>query len=72
MAMTKVSKKTNAAIPEWQPFAHSVQPADRTLHRVRRVDQLAGANIRRTISGSVWAIKRNGLKAADHSHNATS
>jgi len=45
-----------------------------TLHRVRRVDQLAGANIRRTISGSVWAIEQNGLKAVDSDdrHNATS
>ncbi|MBU8829263.1 hypothetical protein [Mycolicibacterium goodii] len=35
---------------------------------------LAGANIRRTISGSVWAIKRNGLKAVDSDdcHNAMS
>jgi hypothetical protein len=45
-----------------------------TLHRVRRVDQLAGANIRRTISGSVWAVRRNSLKAvdADDCHNVTS
>lgn len=43
-----------------------------TLHRVRRVDQLAGANIRRTISGSVWAVPRNSLKAVDRAHNATS
>ena len=43
-----------------------------TLHRVRRVDQLAGSNIRRTISGSVWAIKRDGARADDDCQSATS
>ncbi|TDZ77127.1 2OG-Fe(II) oxygenase [Mycobacteroides salmoniphilum] len=40
-----------------------------TLHRVRRVDQLAGSNVRRTISGSVWIAERACDVSMDH--NAT-
>jgi Rps23 Pro-64 3,4-dihydroxylase Tpa1-like proline 4-hydroxylase len=38
-----------------------------TLHRVRRVDQLAGSNVRRTISGSVWITETNGCPAPSSS-----